>query len=127
MLATPFLSKRSMAGEVINIQIGSSHPTNNIWVWAMQNGLQPEVDRLLIEAGGNYTINWRENYGGTLYKFKGSCHVNAEPLHDGLAERFKRCRSPTSRHRWLPSGDNVWSALFGGGLGRKSYCGLQSE
>ena len=70
MLATPFLNKRSMAGEVINIQIGSSHPTNNIWVWAMQNGLQPEVDRLLIEAGGNYTVNWRENYGGTLYKFK---------------------------------------------------------
>ncbi len=29
----------------------------------------------------------------------GSCHVNAETLHDGLAERFKRCRSPTARHR----------------------------
>jgi TRAP-type C4-dicarboxylate transport system substrate-binding protein len=69
-LAMPFLNKRAMAAETINIQIGSSHPTNNIWVWAMQNVLQPEVNRLLVEAGGNYTVKWNTNYGGTLYKFK---------------------------------------------------------
>ena len=70
VLAVPFLNKRAFAAETINVQIGSSHPTNNIWVWAMQNVLQPEVNRLLEEAGGNYTINFIENYGGTLYKFK---------------------------------------------------------
>lgn len=68
-LALPFLSKRGFAAETIDIQIGSSHPTNNIWVYAMQTALQPELDRLLAEAGGKYAINWHENYGGTLYKF----------------------------------------------------------
>lgn len=68
-LALPFLSRRSLAAETIDIQIGSSHPTNNIWVYAMQTALQPELDRLLKEAGGKYTVNWHENYGGTLYKF----------------------------------------------------------
>lgn len=70
VLATPFLNKRAFATQTINVQIGSSHPTNNIWVWAMQNVLQPEVNRLLEEAGGNYKVNFNENYGGSLYKFK---------------------------------------------------------
>ncbi|TNF18078.1 MAG: C4-dicarboxylate ABC transporter substrate-binding protein [Rhodobacteraceae bacterium] len=69
-IATPFLNKRAFAAQTIDVQIGSSHPTNNIWVWAMQNALQPEVNRLLDEAGGNYTVRFHENYGGTLYKFK---------------------------------------------------------
>lgn len=68
-LAMPFISKPGFAAEMIDIQIGSSHPTNNIWVYAMQTALQPELDRLLKEAGGKYAINWHENYGGTLYKF----------------------------------------------------------
>lgn len=68
-LAMPFLNTRGFAAEAIDIQIGSSHPTNNIWVYAMQTALQPELDRLLKEAGGKYSINWHENYGGTLYKF----------------------------------------------------------
>tara|TARA_R110002096_G_scaffold408513_5_gene607656 strand:+ start:10013 stop:11086 length:1074 start_codon:yes stop_codon:yes gene_type:complete len=68
-LATPFLNTRLIAAETINIQIGSSHPTNNIWVYAMQNALQPALERLLADAGGNYAVNWNENYGGTLYKF----------------------------------------------------------
>lgn len=57
------------AQETITINIGSSHPVQNIWAYAMKNSFQPEVDRLLEEAGGNYQIEWAENYGGTLYKF----------------------------------------------------------
>ncbi len=68
-LATPFLNTRLIAAETINIQIGSSHPTNNIWVYAMQNALQPALEKLLADAGGDYAVNWTENYGGTLYKF----------------------------------------------------------
>ena len=68
-LALPFLNRRARAATTINIQIGSSHPTSNIWAHAMQSALQPEVDRLLIEAGDNYRIRWHENYGGTLYRF----------------------------------------------------------
>lgn len=55
--------------ETITINIGSSHPVTNIWVYAMKNTFQPEVDRLLKEGGDKYKINWSENYGGTLYKF----------------------------------------------------------
>jgi TRAP-type C4-dicarboxylate transport system substrate-binding protein len=57
------------AQQRVNINIGSSHPTTNIWAWAMKEVFQPEVDRILKEGGGKYEVRWRENYGGTLYKF----------------------------------------------------------
>ncbi|MFN3614837.1 MAG: C4-dicarboxylate TRAP transporter substrate-binding protein, partial [Rubrimonas sp.] len=56
------------AQQTITINIGSSHPTTNIWAWAMLNVFQPEVDRILAQTG-EYRVNWRENYGGTLYRF----------------------------------------------------------
>lgn len=57
------------AQERVTINIASSHPTTNIWAWAMKNVFQPEVDRLLAERGNEYAVDWREAYGGTLYKF----------------------------------------------------------
>jgi TRAP-type C4-dicarboxylate transport system substrate-binding protein len=62
------LAGAAAAQQTVTINIGSSHPTTNIWAWAMLNVFQPEVDRILAE-GGEYKVNWRENYGGTLYKF----------------------------------------------------------
>jgi len=59
----------ALAQQRINVNIGSSHPTSNIWAWAMKEVFQPEVDRALKAGGGKYEIRWRENYGGTLYKF----------------------------------------------------------
>jgi C4-dicarboxylate-binding protein DctP len=59
----------AVAQESVTINIASSHPTTNIWAWAMKNVFQPEVDRLLEERGNNYVVDWREAYGGTLYKF----------------------------------------------------------
>lgn len=56
------------AQQTITVNIGSSHPEANIWVYAMKNGFQPEVDRILAEAG-EFQINWVEAYGGTLYRF----------------------------------------------------------
>jgi len=56
------------AQQTITVNIGSSHPEANIWVYAMKNGFQPEVDRILAEAG-EYRIDWVEAYGGTLYRF----------------------------------------------------------
>lgn len=58
-----------LAQQRVTINIGSSHPTANIWVYAMKEVFQPEVDRLLKEGGGKYAVRWRESYGGTLYKF----------------------------------------------------------
>jgi len=62
-------SGAALAQERVTINIGSSHPTTNIWAWAMKEVFQPEVDRLLKEGGNKYAVRWRENYGGTLYKF----------------------------------------------------------
>jgi TRAP-type C4-dicarboxylate transport system substrate-binding protein len=59
----------ALAQQRITINIGSSHPTTNIWAYAMKEVFQPEVDRLLKEGGGKYEVRWRESYGGTLYKF----------------------------------------------------------
>jgi TRAP-type C4-dicarboxylate transport system substrate-binding protein len=57
------------AQQRITVNIGSSHATTNIWAYAMKEVFEPEVDRLLKEGGGKYEVKWRENYGGTLYKF----------------------------------------------------------
>jgi TRAP-type C4-dicarboxylate transport system substrate-binding protein len=68
-LTATFTSTTVLAQQKITINIGSSHPTTNIWAWAMKEVFQPEVSRILKQGGGKYEINWRENYGGTLYKF----------------------------------------------------------
>ncbi len=68
-LGVGLASTNVVAAERITVNIGSSHPVQNIWVWAMKNVFQPEVNRILEEQGDDYKIRWRENYGGTLYKF----------------------------------------------------------
>jgi C4-dicarboxylate-binding protein DctP len=69
------------AQERITVNIGSSHPENNIWVYAMKNTFQPEVNRILGEAG-EYEIEWVESYGGTLYKFTDT----REAVMDGIVD-----------------------------------------
>lgn len=69
------------AQQTITVNIGSSHPEANIWAWAMKNGFQPEVDRLLAEKG-EYKVNWVESYGGTLYKFTDT----REAVRDGIVD-----------------------------------------
>ncbi|WP_029032022.1 C4-dicarboxylate TRAP transporter substrate-binding protein [Salinarimonas rosea] len=69
------------AQERITVNIGSSHPENNIWVYAMKNTFQPEVNRILGAAGA-YEIAWVESYGGTLYKFTDT----REAVMDGIVD-----------------------------------------
>jgi len=70
VLSASFASASVFAQQKITVNIGSSHPTTNIWAFAMKDVFQPTVDRILKEGGNQYQINWRESYGGTLYKFK---------------------------------------------------------
>ena len=56
------------AQAVIELTIGSSHPLTSLWVGPMKSVFQPEVEKQAAAAG--FTINWREAYGGTLYKFQ---------------------------------------------------------
>ena len=69
------------AQETITVNIGSSHPEQNIWVYAMKNTFQPEVDRILAD-GGEYKVTWNEAYGGTLYKFTDT----REAVMDGIVD-----------------------------------------
>lgn len=66
--ALTLLASTAFAQETVTVNIGSSHPEANIWVYAMKNAFQPEVDRILAEKG-EYKVDWNEAYGGTLYKF----------------------------------------------------------
>ncbi len=69
------------AQQTITVNIGSSHPEANIWVYAMKNTFQPEVNRILAEAG-DYQVSWNENYAGTLYKFTDT----REAVMDGIVD-----------------------------------------
>jgi TRAP-type C4-dicarboxylate transport system substrate-binding protein len=67
--ATLFMPHVAKAQQSFNIAIGASHPVQNLWVFHMKNSFQPEVDKALAAAGGKFKVNWKEAYGGTLYKF----------------------------------------------------------
>lgn len=56
------------AQQNIRVTIGASHPLVNIFVGQMKETFQAEVDKRL--ASTKYRIQWREAYGGTLYKFQ---------------------------------------------------------
>ncbi|NDW03217.1 C4-dicarboxylate TRAP transporter substrate-binding protein [Jiella pacifica] len=71
----------AVAQESITVNIGSSHPEQNIWVYAMKNTFQPTVDKILAEKG-EYQVEWAEAYGGTLYKYTDT----REAVQDGIVD-----------------------------------------
>jgi TRAP-type transport system periplasmic protein len=66
-LALPLAAPVASAQQAINLTIAASHPTTIPWVGFMQSVFMPEVDKRLA-AGGKYKINWKEAFGGQLYK-----------------------------------------------------------
>ncbi|MEI6159806.1 MAG: hypothetical protein WCP77_08235, partial [Roseococcus sp.] len=66
--ALPLFSIHGQAQTALNITIASSHPVQNFWVAMMKNVFQPEMDKFLRDNGNTHRINWREAYGGTLYR-----------------------------------------------------------
>jgi TRAP-type transport system periplasmic protein len=63
-LALPLAAQ---AQQTINLTIAASHPTTIPWVGFMQSVFMPEVDKRLA-AGGKFKIQWKEAFGGQLYK-----------------------------------------------------------
>ncbi|NIM41187.1 MAG: hypothetical protein GTN84_08790 [Hydrogenophaga sp.] len=55
------------AQQVINLTVASSHPTTIPWVGFIKDVFMPEVDKRLA-AGGKYKVQWKEAFGGQLYK-----------------------------------------------------------
>lgn len=70
------------AQQVINLTIASSHPVQVPWVSAMANHIVPEIDRRLAADGNKYKINWRQAYGGVLYK----ANATLTSITDGIAD-----------------------------------------
>lgn len=80
-LAMPYVIRAS-AQSAVTIQIGASHPVQNFWVANMKEVFQPEVDKFLRDNGNTHKINWREAYGGTLYKFQDTMEAVRDNLVD---------------------------------------------
>ena len=66
-LAAVALPLAASAQQTINLTIAASHPTTIPWVGFMQSVFMPEVDKRLA-AGGKYKVQWKEAFGGQLYK-----------------------------------------------------------
>jgi TRAP-type C4-dicarboxylate transport system substrate-binding protein len=75
-------SAPAAAQQVINLTIASSHPVQVPWVSAMANHIVPEIDRRLAADGNKYKINWRQAYGGVLYK----ANATLTSITDGIAD-----------------------------------------
>ena len=80
--ALPLFSIHSRAQTALNITIASSHPVANFWVSMMKNVFQPEVDKLLRDGGNTHRVNWRESYGGTLYRFQDTMEAVRDNITD---------------------------------------------
>ncbi len=80
--AVPLVAIKASAQQTLTVNIASSHPVQNFWVAMMKNVFQPEVDKLLRDGGNQFRINWREAYGGTLYKFQDTMEAVRDNITD---------------------------------------------
>jgi TRAP-type C4-dicarboxylate transport system substrate-binding protein len=56
------------AQQTFKLTIASSHPTSLPWVGLMSTLFVPEVNKRVEALGKGYKIDWKESYGGQLYK-----------------------------------------------------------
>ena len=77
-----FAAHTAVAQTALTIQIAASHPVQNFWIHIMKNVFQPEVDKFLRDNGNTHRINWREAYGGTLYRFQDTMEAVRDNITD---------------------------------------------
>jgi len=58
----------AQAQQTFKLTIASSHPTALPWVGLMSTLFVPEVNKRVEALGKGYKIEWKEAYGGQLYK-----------------------------------------------------------
>ncbi len=58
----------AQAEQTFKLTIASSHPTTLPWVGLMSTLFVPEVNKRVTALNKGYKIEWREAYGGQLYK-----------------------------------------------------------
>lgn len=67
-LAAATLALPALAQQTFKLTIASSHPVTLPWVGLMSTLFVPEVNKRVEALGKGYKIEWREAYGGQLYK-----------------------------------------------------------
>jgi TRAP-type C4-dicarboxylate transport system substrate-binding protein len=60
----------AFATETIKVSVIDGYPDRALWVKEFTDFFIPEVDKRLA-VSGNYKMEWRENYGGSIVKPKG--------------------------------------------------------
>ncbi|MCM5571539.1 C4-dicarboxylate TRAP transporter substrate-binding protein [Burkholderiaceae bacterium FT117] len=71
------------AQKVIKLTLASSHPATLPWVGFMSSVMRPEIDKRLEAALGNKVkIEWKEAFGGQLYKM----NATLSSIGEGVAE-----------------------------------------
>lgn len=87
------------AQQTVNLTIGASHPETLPWIAAMKNFFVPEVNKRLEAAGGKVKINWREAYGGILYKPNATLTSVSEGIADvgWVFSNLEGARQPLSQ------------------------------
>jgi len=78
----PLFSIESRAQTALNVTIAASHPVANYWIHNMKNVFQPEVEKFLRDNGNTHRMNWREAYGGTLYRFQDTMEAVRDNITD---------------------------------------------
>ena len=68
LTVTCAITGNAHAQQVIKLTVASSHPTTLAWVGLISTYFVPEVNKRLSAGGNKYKIEWREAYGGQLYK-----------------------------------------------------------
>lgn len=66
--AAAALALPAAADQTFKLTIASSHPTTLPWVGLMSTLFVPEVNKRVAALNKGYKIEWREAYGGQLYK-----------------------------------------------------------
>lgn len=59
---------QAASAETFTLTVAASHPATLSWVGTIQTTFEPEVNRILEESGSENRVEWREAFGGQLYK-----------------------------------------------------------
>ncbi len=86
----------AQAQQTFKLTIASSHPPAIPWVGLMSTVFVPEVNKRVAELNKGYKIEWREAYGGQLYK------ANA------TLTSVERTPKTTSESRYWSWSRNTW-------------------
>jgi TRAP-type C4-dicarboxylate transport system substrate-binding protein len=70
------------AQTAIDLTVGAPFPTSVPWIQPIEAFFVPEVNRRLAAAGGKFRINWKEAYGGTLYRANAALSAVATGIVD---------------------------------------------